>query len=120
MFCTTADMSWVSLKREHYCLICPGQGTGSCVAQLCPALRHSNTRGGAALIFIQYKYFHNLQNSSNTFIWGNTKIKEILLIPLSFRYRTENKDIQALSHLEEEEAKICAKGLTAGFTQRSR
>ncbi|KAM4903078.1 uncharacterized protein FYW23_000988 isoform 1-T1 [Sylvia borin] len=32
------------------------------------------------------------------------------------RYRAENKDIQTLSHLEEEEAKICARGLTAGFT----
>jgi len=91
-------------------------GTADCVAQLCPTLRYNNTQCGAVLILIQNKYFHNLQNSSNTLIWENTKIKEILLIPLSFRYRAENKDIQTLSHLEEEEAKIYARGLTAGFT----
>ncbi|KAF4798744.1 hypothetical protein TURU_062085 [Turdus rufiventris] len=34
----------------------------------------------------------------------------------SILYRAENKDIQTLSHLKEEEAKICGRGLTAGFT----
>lgn len=84
------------------------------MAQLCPTLRYNNTQYGAALI--QNKYVHSLQNSSNTLIWENTKIKKMLLIPLSFRYRAENKDIQTLSDLEEEEAKLYARGLTAGFT----
>ena len=86
------------------------------MAQLCPTLRYNNTQHGAALILIQNKYFHNLQYCSNTLLWENTKIKEILLIPLSFRYRAENKGTQTLSHLEEKEAKIYARGLTAAFT----
>ncbi|KAM3675800.1 uncharacterized protein VK521_001348 [Ammospiza maritima maritima] len=35
------------------------------------------------------------------------------------KYRAENKDIQTLSHLEEEDAKICARGLTAGMLMAS-
>lgn len=67
------------------------------MTHLCPTLRYNKTQRGAALVLIQNKYFRSLQNSSNTLIWENTKIKEIPLIPLSFRYRAENKDVQTLS-----------------------
>ncbi|KYO43424.1 hypothetical protein Y1Q_0013490 [Alligator mississippiensis] len=36
------------------------------------------------------------------------------------RYRTGNKGIQTLDYLEEEAAKICARGLSSGFTHSFR
>lgn len=51
---------------------CCSQGMGDCMTQPCPTLRYNKTQCGAALILIQNKYFHRLQNSSNTLIWKNT------------------------------------------------
>lgn len=51
-------------------------GVGDCMAQLCPTLRYNNTQHGAALILIQNKYFHNLQNTSNTLIWRTQRLKK--------------------------------------------
>ncbi|KAM9608252.1 uncharacterized protein ACIBXB_000777 [Morphnus guianensis] len=51
-----------------------------------------------------------LQDVSNLFI------SERLDSSGNTRYRAENKGTQTLSHLEEKEAKIYARGLTAAFT----
>ncbi|XP_048151963.1 uncharacterized protein LOC125322353 [Corvus hawaiiensis] len=60
-------------------------------------------RGASRASWCADRGFHRLRERMQTYLGQH-------------RYRAENKDIQTLSHLEEEEAKICARGLTAGFT----